>query len=103
MSKFKSVARSKNRSISCFGSYCEGCFEKQHLIDQMGEYITSLEDRLKYREQKDREPFFGSSTPSSRLPFKENTLEENMKKKGGAKLGHQGNGRKKLQEAQLMK
>jgi len=26
-----------------------------------------------------------------------------MKKKGGAKLGHQGNGRKKLQEAQLMK
>jgi len=93
-----SIAISKTRGLSSLGSYCEGCFEKQQLIDQMGERIKSLEARLRYREQKDIQPFFGSATPSSRVPVKENSLEENRNKKGGAKPGHRGNGRKRVME-----
>jgi len=74
-------------------SYCKGCFEKQQSIDRLEEEVSSLRAKLRYREDKDKEPFFGSSTPSSRLPFKENSLEENRHNKGGAKEGHKGNGR----------
>jgi len=96
MSKYKSLGAAKNDGISSFGAYCEGCLEKQRLIDEMREYITSLQARLNYRDRKDTQPFFGSSTPSSNLPFKENTLEENRLKKGGSKPGHKGNGRKRI-------
>jgi transposase len=78
--------------------YCQGCFEKQRRIDELEEENKSLKTKLRYREAKDRQPFFGSSTPSSKLPVKENTLEENRKKKGGAKPGHKGNGRKTITE-----
>jgi hypothetical protein len=81
-------------------SYCKSCFEKQLIIDNLESRIKSLEDKLKYRQEKDKQPFFGSSTPSSKLPIKENTLEENRKKRGGAKVGHKGNGRKKILKKQ---
>jgi len=81
-------------------SYCKNCFEKQQKIDYLEEQVKSLRNKLKYREEKDKQPFFGSSTPSSKLPVKENTLEENRKKKGGAKVGHKGNGRKSIPEEQ---
>ena len=98
MSKYKSFGAAKNNGISYFGSYCEGCFEKQRIIDQQADYITSLRAMLEYREQKDCQPFFGSATPSSKLPVKENSLEENRKRRGGAKRRHKGNGRKKIME-----
>lgn len=77
-------------------SYCEGCFEKQQHIDRLEEEVASLRTKLRYRRDKDKEPFFGSSTPSSKLPFKENTPEENRHNKGGSKIGHKGNGRKSI-------
>lgn len=80
--------------------YCSGCLEKQQKIDDLEEQVKSLRDKLKYRQEKDKQPFFGSSTPSSKLPVKKNTLEENRKKKGGAKVGHKGNGRRKIPEDQ---
>lgn len=84
----------KGKRKTSIVSYCKSCFEKQQKIDDLEEQVKSLRNKLKYREEKDKQPFFGSSTPSSKLPVKENTLEENSKKKGGAKEGHKGNGRK---------
>lgn len=37
---------------------------------------------------------FGVSTPSSKVPYKENSTEENQAKRGGAVVGHEGHGRK---------
>jgi transposase len=74
--------------------YCEGCFQKQRKIDQLLEEIQHLKAKLRYQERKEREGFFGSSTPSSQLPFKANTREENKNHKGGARPGHVGHGRK---------
>ncbi len=77
-------------------SYCKNCFEKQRRIDRLEEEVVLLRAKLRYREDKDKEPFFGSQTPSSKLPFKENSPEENIHNKGGAKEGHKGNGRKSI-------
>lgn len=41
---------------------------------------------------------FGSSTPSSKIPVKANSSEENRKKAGGRQKGHQGHGRKVVAE-----
>ena len=79
-------------------AYCKGCFEKQLRIDQLLEENKQLKAQLRYRERKEQEGFFGASTPSSKIPLKETTLEENRQKKGGAACGHEGHGRKSHQE-----
>ena len=79
-----------------FGSYCPGCLDKQHEIDRLKIRVQSLESKLEARTQKENHPFFGSSTPSARLPVKENSLEENQKKKGGSRKGRTGHGRKQI-------
>ena len=43
---------------------------------------------------------FGSSTPSSKIPIKENSTEESRKRIGGLKIGHSGHGRKRVSEAE---
>jgi len=43
-----------------------------------------------------RESYFGSSTPSSKLPPQPNSSPENQSKKGGARSGHQGHGRRRI-------
>jgi transposase len=72
--------------------YCPGCFEKQGQIDQLLEENERLRQKLRYEERKAKEGFFGSSTPSSKIPFKDNRTEERKPK--GAKPGHRGAGRK---------
>ena len=78
--------------------YCNGCFEKQLEIDRLKERIEHLDNKLDYRKRKEKEGYFGSSTPSSKQPFKENSSVENPHKNGGAKPGHPGNGRKAIRE-----
>jgi hypothetical protein len=56
---------------------CEGCLQKQRKIDQLLEEVQRLKAKLRYQERKDKEGFFGSSTPSSQLPLKANTGQEN--------------------------
>lgn len=73
--------------------YCAGCFEKQRKIDELQEEIRRLKDRLGHLERKEKEGYFGSSTPSSKLPAKANAPQENQGKRGGAKPGHPGHGR----------
>jgi transposase len=74
--------------------YCKSCFDKQCTIDELVEENIRLKAQLRYRQRKEEEGFFGASTPSSRLPAKETTPEENRAKKGGARIGHEGHGRK---------
>ncbi|OGP88896.1 MAG: hypothetical protein A2156_02550 [Deltaproteobacteria bacterium RBG_16_48_10] len=72
---------------------CEGCLEKQRQIDQLLEEVQRLKAKLRYQERKDQGGIFGSSTPSSQLPLKANTDQENRNRKGGARPGHKGHGR----------
>lgn len=78
------------------GGFCKKCFEKQRIIDKQSEEIVALKAKLRYQEREAKEGFFGSSTPSSKKPLKATSLEENQKKRGGAKPGHTGHGRKKI-------
>lgn len=67
---------------------CEGCLHKQLIIDRQQQEILALKKKLKLNEKRLKEGFFGSSTPSSQLPVKENSLAENQAKRGGAQPGH---------------
>ena len=78
------------------GGFCEACFEKQKEIDRLKEENKRLKDNLRRQERKATEGFFGSSTPSSQVPVKPTSLEENQRRKGGAKPGHPGHGRRAI-------
>lgn len=73
---------------------CEGCFEKQIKIDRLEQRIEWLESKLRIQELKNEEGYFGSSTPSSKIPIKEDSKKS--QDKGGAKNGHEGHGRKSV-------
>lgn len=81
-------------------SFCESCFNKQRKIDELTEEVTRLKAKLRYLERKEKEGYFGSSTPSSKVPHKENAIKENQKKQGGAKQGHPGHGRRVFKQSQ---
>jgi transposase len=72
---------------------CEGCLQKQLIIDRQQQEILALKKKLKLNEKRLKEGFFGSSTPSSQLPVKENSLAQNQAKRGGAQPGHLANKR----------
>ena len=78
---------------------CEGCLEKQLKIDRQFEEIQRLKQKLNTNERKSEQGFFGSSTPSSQIPIKANSLAEKQAQKGGAKVGHKGFGRQVFNKA----
>lgn len=80
-------------------NYCGGCFEKQLAIDRLEQENASLRQKLRYQERRGKEGFFLSSTPSSKLPVKSNTSESTPRKPRGARVGHRGSGRKRIEEA----
>jgi transposase len=80
-------------------SFCEGCLEKQQKIDQLVEENQRLKAQLRYRQRKQTEGFFGSSTPSAKKPLKANTDPAQQAKAGGAQKGHPGHGRKSIDPA----
>jgi hypothetical protein len=75
--------------------YCPGCLEKQQKINRLEEEIARLKAKLRYQERTASEGPFGSSTPSSKIPIKPSSLPERQARKGGAKAGHVGHGRKR--------
>lgn len=75
---------------------CRSCLEKQRRIDRLEEEVRLLKSKLRYQSRTATEGAFGSSTPSSKIPVKANSLEENQGKKGGAKPGHKGHGRQSV-------
>ena len=81
----------------CAKIICSECLKKQEKIDRLEEENKSLKAKLRYKEQQG---YFGSSTPSSKLPIKPNSQSKAgiPKNKGGAKAGHKGRGRKLLEK-----
>jgi hypothetical protein len=75
--------------------YCEDCLNKQKEIDNLKDEILRLKQKLRYRDRKDKEGFFGSSTSSAKIPLKANIPDKQSKPKG-ARAGHKGFGRKKI-------
>lgn len=78
--------------------YCPQCLEKQRKIDELEEEILSLKAKLRYQDRTAKEGFFGSSTPSSKLPVKANSLQPNQCNHGGGKPGHKGHGRSSVRQ-----
>ena len=73
---------------------------KKRRIDELLEENKQLKAKLRYRERKEEEGYFGLSTPSSQLPHKPSSSEENRDKKGGAPCGHPGCGRQSHAEGE---
>ncbi len=74
-------------------SYCGQCLEKQRKIDELEEEIVLLKAKLRYQDRTAKEGFFGSSTPSSKIPIKANSSTQCRGNNGGGKVGHKGHGR----------
>jgi transposase len=80
---------------------CESCFQKQLMIDRLTQENESLRGELQRLKRKAVEGFFSSSTPSSKLPLKENSPADQVKQRGGARLGHPGHGRRAHSQAEV--
>ena len=77
-------------------AYCPNCLEKDRKIARLQEELARVKAKLRYQDRTAKEAPFGSSTPSSKVLVKPNTLEENQRRRGGAKQGHPGHGRKAI-------
>jgi transposase len=64
------------------------------VIDRQKEEIARLKARLRRQERTAKEGPFGSSTPSAKIPIKANTTPDCSHRRGGAKAGHKGYGRR---------
>ncbi len=65
---------------------CASCLDKQREIDRLKEEIQQLRQKICANQRKSKEGFFGSSTPSSKVPVKANSLAENQARKGGVRI-----------------
>ena len=80
---------------------CSECIKKQEEIYRLREEVQRLKAQLHRQDRKITEGYFGSSTPSSKRPVKKNSTNDGEeKKRGGAKPGHKGNGRRSASAAQ---
>lgn len=79
-------------------TYCKQCLNKQQKINDLEEEMNLLKAKLRYQERTAKEGFFGSSTPSSKIPIKPNSQKEYQRNRGGGKPGHQGHGRPSISE-----
>jgi hypothetical protein len=64
---------------------CPVCLHKQRRIEELEEEVKNLRTTLRYQERQGQEGFFGSSTPSSKLPLKPNSEEKEKKPRGAGK------------------
>ena len=79
---------------------CSLCLDKQRKIDELEDEVDRLKRALGKRKQDEKQGFFRSSTPSSKLPVKANVQEKEKKSKGG-RVGHNGSGRKSHEAPQV--
>ena len=81
------------------GEYsCHGCFTKRLEVEKLKEENRFLKEKVKKLERGASVVRVGAHTPSSQIPFKGKTKELGVEKRGGAQVGHQGNGRRKISE-----
>ena len=50
--------------------YCKQCLNKQQKLNYLEEEISTLKSKLRYQHRTAKEGFFGSSTPSAKIPVK---------------------------------
>jgi len=80
---------------------CAECVKKQEEICRLRAEVKKLKAKLRIQERQITEGYFGSATPSSKKPVKKNSDHPSQhKNRGGAKLGHQGTGRRSISAAQ---
>jgi len=89
----------KSRSLGV--NLCQGCLDKQREIDRLKAEIQGLREKLSQQKRKVKTGLFGSSTPSAQIPIKATAKPEAVAKRGGAKVGHPGNGRKKHSQDEI--
>jgi transposase len=56
---------------------------------------------LRGQERTAKKGPFSSSTPSAKIPLKANTTPESSRRRGGAKLGHRGHGRRHIPDDEI--
>ena len=56
---------------------------------------------MRYQERTAKEGPFGSSTPSAKVPLKANTAPQSSHRRGGAKPGHRGHGRRNIPDQEV--
>ncbi|MGH7450412.1 MAG: hypothetical protein ACRENG_03640 [bacterium] len=81
----------KNRRFTLTRPLCSQCVKLPEEVKRLRERINALEAQLRYQQRKIDEGYFGSSTPSSKRPFKVGAKAAHHN--GGAPQGHQGHGR----------
>jgi len=93
---------SKNHRFTLTRPLCSQCVKLQEEVKRLRERVHSLEAQLRYQQRKIDEGYFGSSTPSSKRPFKTRAKVEHHN--GGARHGHPGHGRTAIsaQEADIV-
>lgn len=74
---------------------CENCLNLQIKNDIFEEEIIRLKAELKRYKKQAADGYFGSSTPSSKVPIKPAT-DKKERKPRGRKKGHKGSGREKF-------
>ena len=77
-------------------TYCKQCLEKQQEINELQEELVLLKAKLRYQQRTVKEGFFGSSTPSAKVPVKPNSSAAHKRNRGGGKPGHKGHGRSSI-------
>ncbi len=79
-------------------TYCKEWLNKQQKINDLEEEIVCLKTKLRYQERTVKEGFFGSSTPSAKIPVKPNSQKAHQRNRGDGKVGHHGHGRASICE-----
>jgi transposase len=75
--------------------------KKQLVLDRLQEAMVRLKAKLRYQERTAREGPFGSSTPSAKVPVKANTPPDSSQRRGGARPGHRGHGRRDIPDPEI--
>lgn len=87
---------SKNSRFTLTRPLCPQCVKLQEEVKRLREENDRLKAQIRYQQRKIDEGYFGSSTPSSKKPFKVNTKAE--RNNGGGRVGHRGYGRTSIDE-----
>lgn len=80
----------RERGLTLTRPLCARCVTLQDEVRRLREENKNLKAKLRSQERQINEGYFGSSTPSSKKPFKPAST---TRKNGGARVGHRGFGR----------
>jgi hypothetical protein len=69
-------------------TYFKQCLSKQQKNNNLEEEISAHKNKLRYQQRSAKEGFFGSSTPSAKIPVKPNRRKEHQRNRGGGKVDY---------------